>query len=67
MAILDPGRKLIRHRLYRDSCIETDETYVKDLNVLGRDIEKTVIIDNTLHAFAYQVRIGYKSSWRMEY
>ena len=55
MTILDPKRQCIEHRLYRDSCTEADDVYVKDLNILGRDIAKTLIVDNTLHAFAYQV------------
>lgn len=58
MSVLDPGRRLVRHRLYRDSCTQADDVYVKDLNILGRDIEKILIIDNTLHVFAYQVNIA---------
>lgn len=56
MAVLDPNRRLIRHRLYRDSCTQAEDIYVKDLNILGRDMEKIVIIDNSLHVFAYQVK-----------
>ena len=53
--MVDPNRELIKHRLYRDSCILMKDTFIKDLNILGRDMKKTLIIDNTLHAFAYQV------------
>ncbi len=59
MAVLDPKRQFVPHRLYRDSCMEADEVFVKDLNILGRDIAKTLIVDNTLHAFAYQVRFAF--------
>jgi TFIIF-interacting CTD phosphatase-like protein len=48
---------MIKYRLYRDSCINADDSYVKDLNILGRDLKQTLIVDNTLHAFAYQVNI----------
>ena len=34
--IIDPGRELIKHRVFRDSCLLVEGNYLKDLNVLGR-------------------------------
>ncbi|GIL66322.1 hypothetical protein Vafri_19898 [Volvox africanus] len=53
--ILDPHQQLVRHRIYRDSCVVVDGNYLKDLSVLGRDLAHTVIVDNSPQAFGFQV------------
>lgn len=45
--ILDPEGKLISRRVYRESCIFSDGSYTKDLTVLGVDLAKVAIIDNS--------------------
>ncbi|PWA52390.1 FCP1-like domain, HAD-like domain protein [Artemisia annua] len=56
--ILDPDGKIISRRAYRESCIFADGGYTKDLTVLGVDLAKVVIIDNSPQVFRLQVNNG---------
>jgi len=56
--LIDPDHKYIKHRMFRDSCLSVEGNFLKDLNVLGRDLKKSVLVDNSPHAFGYQVDNG---------
>ncbi|KAL8249594.1 hypothetical protein R6Q59_006462 [Mikania micrantha] len=56
--ILDPDGKIFSNRAYRESCIFTNGGYTKDLTVLGVDLAKVVIIDNSPQVFQLQVNNG---------
>lgn len=42
------------HRLFRDSCVQKDYCYVKDLSKLGRKLEDCIIVDNSPQSYIFQ-------------
>ncbi|CAM9211963.1 unnamed protein product, partial [Hapterophycus canaliculatus] len=56
--MIDPQKKLVKYRLYRDACMALEGNYLKDLNVLGRDLSKVAIVDNSPYAYGFQIDNG---------
>jgi len=49
---LDPEKR-VKRRIFRDSCV-TDENshyYIKNLEVIDRDLKDIVIVDNASYSF----------------
>lgn len=57
---IDPDRMIIKHRLYRQHCVNPVKgVYVKDLRIIkDRDIKDIVLVDNSIISFAYQMDNG---------
>lgn len=50
--ILDP-ENLIKIRLFRENCVFFEGHYVKDLSLLDRDINQTIIVDNSPMSYIF--------------
>ncbi len=60
ISFLDPENKLIKYRLYRNNCINfNDSFFVKDLRICkGVDLKNIILIDNSMYSFAAQLSNG---------
>ena len=54
---LDPDG-VVSYKLYRQHTINKGNSYIKDLDKLGRDIKKIIIIDNIVENFSQQPKNG---------
>jgi CTD small phosphatase-like protein 2 len=60
---IDPG-KLISFRLYRQHTKLKGTVFLKDLTMLGRDISRTIIVDNVAENFQLHPENGiFVRSW----
>lgn len=49
---LDTGR-LVKGRLFRESCLAKEGNFVKDLSLIGQDLTSTIIVDNSPIAYSH--------------
>lgn len=56
MDTIDPSKVLVTDRLYREHCVEVQGGRIKDLNLLGRSMDRMLIIDNSPVAYCFQPR-----------
>ncbi|CAD8073346.1 unnamed protein product [Paramecium sonneborni] len=60
-------QQVVKARLYREHTKARDNVYVKDLSIIGRDLNKVIIVDNMPENFQLQPENGvYIQSWTGE-
>lgn len=50
--LLDPHR-VIRTRLFRESCVYFEGNYVKDLSLIDRELAQSIIVDNSPNSYLF--------------
>ena len=55
---LKTGKKIFDARLYREHTTCIGNKFIKDLSKIGRDLSKTLIVDNLPHSFKFQYENG---------
>lgn len=57
---LDPENKLIKFRLYRNNCINFNDSFnIKDLRIFKNgNLKNIILIDNSMYSFAAQINNG---------
>ena len=58
---IDPEH-LVSARLFRDHCVLSEGVFVKDLGLLGRDLNSVIMVDNAAQSFKFQPRNGIECS-----
>lgn len=66
---LDPEHKIFDHCLFKNSCINVNGFWVKDLRIFGnRQMKNLVIIDNFMPSYLFQLENGIPiSTWTGEF
>ena len=60
---IEKDKKYFSGRLYREDNVIINNEYIKDISLLGRDIEKIIIVDNMIQNFRLQKENGILIKW----
>lgn len=60
ISFLDPENRLIKYRLYKNNCINFNNSFnIKDLRILkGVDLKNVILLDNCMYSFSLQLKNG---------
>ena len=60
---IEKDKKYFSGRLYREDNVIINNEFIKDISLLGRDIEKVIIVDNMIQNFRLQKENGILIKW----
>lgn len=55
---IEKNKKFFSYKLYREHSTNYGDYHIKDISLLGRDLKKTIIVDDKSHNFVLQPRNG---------
>jgi CTD small phosphatase-like protein 2 len=56
---IDPESRFFKRKLYKSSCQRADNgLYIKNLELIGKDLMRTVLVDNSTFSFGHQLLNG---------
>ena len=56
---IDPKKSIFKKRLYRTDCIQVEQFFIKDLDIiLDRERTDMIIVDNSILSFAFDLDNG---------
>ena len=55
---IDKNKIFFDNKLYRDHCIIMNNDFVKDINILGKDTTKVIIVDNLIQNYRLNIDNG---------
>eukprot|EP00826_Nyctotherus_ovalis_P065560 TRINITY_DN963_c0_g1_i7.p4 TRINITY_DN963_c0_g1~~TRINITY_DN963_c0_g1_i7.p4 ORF type:complete len:144 (-),score=36.76 TRINITY_DN963_c0_g1_i7:112-543(-) len=58
LRIVDKDSVWVKHKLYRQHTVPIGPAFLKDLSKLGRDLSRTIIVDNVAENFQLQPENG---------
>ena len=55
---IDKNKIFFDNKLYREHCTIINNDFVKDINIIGKDISKIIIVDNLIQNYRLQIANG---------
>ena len=58
LKIIDPKNKYFHHIIHRSKSFRVEKIYLKDIRIINRNIQKVIIVDDTILSFSTNLDNG---------